>query len=218
MRFFVRLTLFVIFSAATCSWAEIPDGFREYEVRAGDNLFRIAPRDNWDIIKKVNRIDEAHLIIGKKIFLPYNLEEAKKFVPVPQYMGRAQKFRKAIFVFLDLQYFGAYENGRLIFWGPICSGSKEKSTPKGFFNVRWKKKFHHSKKYDADMPFAVNISNNGIFLHQQSLPGRPVSHGCIRLLETDAKIIYKWVRINDPIILAKKVPEPGTFFLCPKNK
>ncbi|PIP26226.1 MAG: L,D-transpeptidase [Candidatus Moranbacteria bacterium CG06_land_8_20_14_3_00_40_12] len=214
MQFFFRVVLFVFFSAASLCCAITPEGFREYEVKKGDTFSKIAPREHWDIIKQINRIDESHLIIGKKIFLPTDWELAKKFAPVPKYLAQDDKWEKALFVFLDSQYFGAYENGQLVFWGPISSGSKEHTTPRGVFKVLWKTPFYRSKKYNADMPFAVNISDGGIFLHQQALPGRPASHGCVRLLESDAKKIFYWVKKNDPVILAKQPRIFGAVFLC----
>ena len=29
-------------------------------------------------------------------------------------------------------------------------------------------------------------------MHQYDLPGRPASHGCVRLLEVDAKWVFHW--------------------------
>lgn len=183
---------------------QIPDGFSVYVVRSGDTLSKIAPREHWDIIKRINRIDERHLIVGKKILLPINLQKAKKFVPVPKYIGQKIFANRALYVFLEKQYFGAYQDGRLVFWGPISSGAKENATPQGSYQALWKSKAYRSKKYEADMPFAINISADGYFLHEQSLPGRPASHGCIRLLREDAKKIFNWIRLNDPVIIANQ--------------
>ena len=201
MRFFICIIFLLVFTSAV--FAESPDGFVTYKVKAGDTLSRIAPREHWDIIRRANRIDDAHLIIGKSIFIPNDLEKAKKFMPVPEYVDKAEKSARVIYVFLDKQYFGAYENGKLVFCGPISSGAKGKSTPQGNYKVRWRAKTYHSRKYGADMNFAINISDDGYFLHEQSLPGRPASHGCIRLLRSDAEKIFNWIKKHDPVILAK---------------
>jgi hypothetical protein len=43
------------------------------------------------------------------------------------------------------------------------------------------------------MPWYFNIDNvAGRALHQYALPGRPASHGCVRLLERDAQWLYGW--------------------------
>jgi hypothetical protein len=35
-------------------------------------------------------------------------------------------------------------------------------------------------------------SRRGLAFHQYALPGRPASHGCVRLLKRDATWLYKW--------------------------
>lgn len=194
-------SVFLVISPFVSLAKEIPEGFIFHEVQAGDVFSKIAPPKHWDLIRRVNRIDNRHLILGKKILIPADWEKASKFLPVPEYLAEARKLKRAVYIFLDAQYFGAYENGQLVFWGPVSSGKKGYTTPKGTFEVLWKKKFYHSKKYDADMPFALNISNDGYFLHEKALPGRPASHGCVRLLRSDAKRLFDWAKRRDRVVL-----------------
>jgi len=43
------------------------------------------------------------------------------------------------------------------------------------------------------MPWYFNFcSKRGLGLHQYALPGRPASHGCVRLLLADAKWLFHW--------------------------
>jgi len=216
MKFSVLCILFFAFLFAffqISSAEEIPDGFVFHKVKAGDTLSKIAPPEHWDIIKRVNRIDEAHLIIGKKILIPSDWEKAKKFLPVPQFLKEARKSERAVYIFLDKQYFGAYQNGRLVFWGPISSGNQKKPSPKGAFKVILKQKKRKSKEVPgANMPYSVQFSERGHILHAQSMPGRPASHGCIRLLMLDAIKLFNWIQTNDPVILTKAVPKIGTVF------
>ncbi|MBI4692074.1 MAG: L,D-transpeptidase family protein [Candidatus Terrybacteria bacterium] len=179
---------------------EAPKGFSLYKVKSGDTLEKIAPRQHWDLILRVNRIDERHLPAGRNILLPVS-EKAETFCPVSRGYAELASFAKVLVIFLDFQYFGAYENGALVFWGPISSGIKNNKTPKGDFKVLWKARHYRSKKYEAEMPFAINFSKEGYFLHKQSLPGRPASHGCVRLLEKDAKKIFEWIKKDDKIII-----------------
>jgi lipoprotein-anchoring transpeptidase ErfK/SrfK len=52
------------------------------------------------------------------------------------------------------------------------------------------------------MPNAVNFDPNGLFTHQGALPGFSASHGCVRMLEKDSKLIFD-IAQNEvfPIIL-----------------
>ncbi|NTW30948.1 MAG: L,D-transpeptidase, partial [Candidatus Moranbacteria bacterium] len=135
---------------------------------------------------KVNRVDKRHFPVGKTVLLPVNLEKAVQYTPIPEVLTDSRGERE-IRVYLDCQYFGAYEKGKLVFWGPISSGGKGRGTPPGRYAVNYKERHKRSIKYDnAPMPYAINFYG-GYFLHQQSLPGYPASHGCVRLLMTDAE-------------------------------
>jgi hypothetical protein len=200
--FVIVFLLNFIFTFSEVSLAQIlsvPEGFIMYQVKRGDVLSKIAPYKHFDLIFKVNKIDKNHLPVGKSILIPVDHEKASAFLPVPELIERDEP--RILCIFLDRQYFGAYENGKLSFWGPVSSGRKGMDTPAGKFSVKWKNKLYHSKKYNSDMPFAINISNDGVFIHEQALPGRPASHGCIRLLREDAQKIYAWIEKNDPVII-----------------
>lgn len=182
---------------------EIIEGFEHYIIKKGDTLSKIASAEHWDLIQRVNKIDEKHLVLGKKILIPQEIDKAKEFQPVPGKIPNPNK--KILYFFLDIQYFGAYQDGNLWLWGPISSGKVTSATPKGNFQVLWKKKNYISKKYKMPMPYAVNFSEKGYFFHQQSLPGRPASHGCIRLLKVDAEKLFHWIEKNDPVIVIEKL-------------
>ena len=57
-----------------------------------------------------------------------------------------------------------------------------RETPAGIFSVIQKVEEHYSNLYDdAFMPHMQRITWSGIALHGGVLPGRPASHGCVRL-------------------------------------
>ncbi len=181
-------------------------GFYFYKIQKGDTLSKIALRKNWDLIMRINRTDSYHLQEGRNILLPINSAHPPSFCPIPLKMKIFQKKPRSICVFLHNQYFGAYAYGSLVFWGPISSGKNiSHKTPTGLFYIRWKAKnyFSHSQEcFGAPMPYSLNLSNTGYFLHEQSLPGKPASHGCVRLLRIDAKKLFRWSQIGDPVIIA----------------
>lgn len=180
----------------------IPDGFVRRPLNKGESLSGICRADSACevILMKVNRIDQRHLSVGKKILVPVDTRKSMRYVPVPENLQDSRGERE-IRIFLGRQYFGAYEKGSLLFWGPVSSGKRSKRTPSGKFYVNYKQRFKRSIKYDdAPMPFSINF-HKGYFLHQQSLPGYPASHGCVRLLEVDAKRLFSWVRLGDPVTL-----------------
>ena len=180
---------------------DAPEGFAQYRIKVGDTLSKIASQTQWGIIMRVNRIDERHLPLGKTIFLPANVEKAEKFLPLPKNISEKYQNSRLIYVVQKDQFFGVYEKGELIFWGPISSGRTEYKTPTGEFKILWKARKYRSKKYDVPMPLAINISNAGYFIHHQALSGKPASHGCIRLLYPDARKLFEWSRVGDTVII-----------------
>lgn len=75
-----------------------------------------------------------------------------------------------------------YRGDRLAAVTSISTGTHENPTPTGYFPVMEKKVMHHSRKYDnAPMPHMQRLDIYGIALHAGMNPGRPASHGCIRL-------------------------------------
>ena len=84
----------------------------------------------------------------------------------------------------------------------ISSGTDSKPTPTGIFNILEKKPMHRSKKYDnAPMPFMQRIDRFGIALHAGHLPGRPASHGCVRLPAQFAAKLFKVTDVGTPVLI-----------------
>ena len=75
-----------------------------------------------------------------------------------------------------------YRGDDLVAVSTISSGKEGHDTPTGIFPILSKKTMHRSKKYEnAPMPYTQFIDQYGIALHAGMIPGRPASHGCIRL-------------------------------------
>ncbi len=85
-------------------------------------------------------------------------------------------------VSLRSQRITVYDAKGWILRAPVSSGSKGRETPAGIFSVIQKVEEHYSNLYDdAFMPHMHRITWSGIALHGGVLPGRPASHGCVRL-------------------------------------
>ena len=224
MRKKVLFVLPILFFFQINSALAIP-GFKEYRVRPGDTLFKIFKKElsgfNQEILDltlKINKIDAWHLISGITIYLPYDIGLARAYCPLPKTCKLLNKHPRGIFLNLTTQYFGAYEYGKLKFWGPISSGRKGKETPIGNFKAIFKKKNRISIKYGVPMLYSIQFSGH-YFMHQQSMLGRPASHGCVRLLLKDAKKLFYWINKGDPIIirnntLAIQISEGFLFNYC----
>ena len=152
-------------------------------------------------ILKVNRIDPANLRKGAALMIPADGGDLLAFSPFPLHIESVREIPKLILVSRRVQAFGAYEEGELVWWGPTSTGKKSTQTPAGLFHTNWRAKLTRSTvNRNWVLPWAFNLDNfDGIAFHQYSLPGYPASHGCVRLLESDAKWVYDW---SDQWILA----------------
>jgi len=95
-----------------------------------------------------------------------------------------------------------YRGDRLAAVTTISSGKPGNDTPTGYFPILEKKPMHRSVKYDnAPMPHMQRIDNYGIALHAGINPGRPASHGCIRLPAKFAAKLFTVTRVGTPVII-----------------
>lgn len=96
-----------------------------------------------------------------------------------------------------------YRNGVPIGATTISTGRVGRETPTGVFTILQKQVVHHSSKYDnAPMPFMERLTWAGVALHAGHLPGYPASHGCIRLPEGFAKLLYGETGLGMTVVIA----------------
>ena len=111
---------------------------------------------------------------------------------------------------------------------PISSGKAAGMTPTGKFSVLEKDPDHHSNifgdfvdskgrvvrggvsmKIDsapsgthyigAPMKWFMRLTDGGVGMHVDLLPGYPASHGCVRLPSDIAPLIYEKVKVGTPV-------------------
>ena len=106
-----------------------------------------------------------------------------------------------VIVSLSDQMAYLYRGDELVAVSTISSGTEKNPTPTGIFPILAKKTMHHSKKYDnAPMPFMQRLDQYGIALHAGNLPGRPASHGCIRLPAKFAAKLYGVTQVGSTVL------------------
>lgn len=153
-----------------------------------------------DIVQRLNRTYN-YLWSGKEIVVPKDLNQKSilDFSPFPLDIAEHEK---QIIVDQEKLAWAAYnEQGRLVKWGPISSGSDHCSdgssktcrTMTGVFhffskeNERCRSNVFPLGKGGAKMPYCMYF-HKGFALHGSSdIPGHRASHGCIRMFTEDAK-------------------------------
>lgn len=126
-------------------------------------------------------------------------------------------------------------NGAIAMDFPVATGKSTHPTPSGSYHIRAKEKDYHSNLYgkisdatgavvvaDADsrtdtvpeggkfegatMPYWMRLTDGGVGLHVGYVPGRPASHGCIRLKNDTAKTLFELTKIGTPVVIAEQAP------------
>lgn len=175
------------------------------KIRTGDTWSRLFPTpEALDIVRRVNRMN-IRLKAGMVIAIPKNLDRLSIYdvSPFPRYIeGDGEK---TIYVSQKKLAWGAYdEQGELIWWGPISSGSAHCpgvfggcTTPTGAFRIIRKQDIEcvstafpmrsDGNNGGAAMPFCMHFFR-GYALHgSETVPGYRDSHGCVRLFTEDAR-------------------------------
>jgi hypothetical protein len=165
-----------------------------------------------NIILRLNRVDAASYKRLDTMVIPDKIDtDWMAYCIFPPELPVLKDVRKMVFFAYYPQAFAAYENGKLIRWGPTNMGKKASPTPTGLFSCNWKALETVSTVNDEwVLKWNFNVWNKGgIGWHQYQLPGYPASHSCMRLLEEDAKYMYTWADqwiVKDDLLAAQGTP------------
>ncbi len=189
--------------------------YRSYKLTGAQSLADLSNElgaQKMFILFKINRRDLKHLKEGETITIPNADSNEITYSPFPDSLSLLDSVKKILIVSRRVQAFAAYENGKLVKWGPTSTGKKATPTPEGLYHTNWKSKETHSTVDDAwVLKWYFNLdSHEGVSLHEYDLPGYPASHSCIRLLSEDAEWIYNWAQQWKVAPDRKTILENGT--------
>lgn len=175
------------------------------KVKSGQSWGSLFPNEEArDIVRRINRMN-IRLQAGMVIAVPKNLDRLTIYdvSPFPRYIESDGE--KTIYVSQEKLAWGAYdEDGELLWWGPISSGTDRCSgviggciTPTGSYRIIRKQDIDcvstafprraNGENGGAEMPFCMHFFR-GYALHGSStVPGYRDSHGCVRLFTEDAR-------------------------------
>jgi hypothetical protein len=122
---------------------------------------------------------------------------------------RASEGAVEIVVSIPLQRAYVYRGRTLIGLTTVSTGRPGHRTPTGRFDILQKHARHFSSKYNnAPMPFMQRLTWDGIALHAGEIPGRPASHGCIRLPLAFAKALFTVTQLGGSVHVIQQSPAP----------
>jgi lipoprotein-anchoring transpeptidase ErfK/SrfK len=128
-------------------------------------------------------------------------------LPAGQFLwrkGRENSPVNRIVVDITGQMLYAYDGRDMIAASTISSGRASHPSPHGIFEILEKQRMYRSVRYDnAPMPYMQRIDDYGIALHAGQLPGRPASHGCVRLPAQFAARLFAATQVGTPVLMGK---------------
>ncbi|NQV72076.1 L,D-transpeptidase [bacterium] len=151
------------------------------------------------LVALLNRKLMDRMEVGDTLVVPDKFDlDFCAYSPFPRFYAGGLAFDKLFIIDKSIQAWAAYESGRLARWGIVNTGDPQHRTPNGRFNFNWKTEYRVSSHSPVGEPWEMYwvfnfVEERGIHVHQYPFPsGGPMSHGCVRLVDEDAKWIYDW--------------------------
>lgn len=173
-------------------------------------------KETWDSYRALtllNRKDIQYFRVGDTIVLPNKVvEDLRMYSVFPFYYEGAKDLPKLIVISNKWQCYACYEYGKLVRFAAANTGEERKPTFPGRYAATWKQRKRLSS-LDSTwvLPFTINIHQYaGSAMHQFDMPGRPVSHSCVRQFLSDAEWVYKWISVAKLDSNRRFIPYTGT--------
>ena len=159
--------------------------------RKTDTIHNIAYR----AFVTVNRKDLHYFRVGDTAIIPSLLSQSLTDYSVfPTEYAAAKAIPKIIMVSNAWQSYACYEYGILVRFAACNTGEERKATFPGKYALNWRSILRRSSLNSSwILPYTWNFHlHAGSAFHQFDMPGRPVSHSCIRQFRDDARWLFYW--------------------------
>lgn len=93
--------------------------------------------------------------------------------------------------------------------GVILYGADGYPTPRGRFPILAKLKDHRSSTYDAEMPYTLRLTRDGVAIHGSNVRQGAATHGCVGIPERFAAHIFAVVQTGDPVFIVSPPGRPA---------
>jgi len=97
------------------------------------------------------------------------------------------------------QTLSVFRAGHEIGTAVILFGTDDKPTPRGTFKVLQKSKDYFSRTYNAPMPYALRLTDDGVALHSSDVRFGAATHGCIGLPKAFATKLFNQASLGDEV-------------------
>jgi hypothetical protein len=106
---------------------------------------------------------------------------------------------------LGLQTLSVFRAGHEIGSTLILYGADGKPTPPGVYPILERAEHHRSTLYDAEMPFMLRLTPDGVAIHASAVRAAAATHGCIGVPPDFARLLFAQARRGDRVaVLASR--------------
>ena len=102
---------------------------------------------------------------------------------------------------LRAQTVAVFRGGHEIGTAVILYGADGKQTPRGIYPIIEKKEQHRSNLYDAEMPYMLRLTYDGIAIHAADVRAGRATHGCIGVPDGFARSLFAAVDPGDRVVI-----------------
>lgn len=102
---------------------------------------------------------------------------------------------------LARQTLSLFRAGHEIGSAVILYGTDGKPTPHGVFPILEKAREHRSTLYDAEMPYMLRLTGDGVAVHASEVRYGRATHGCVGVPPAFARLLFDQVKRRDPVAI-----------------
>lgn len=102
---------------------------------------------------------------------------------------------------LGAQLMSVFRAGHEIGTAVIVYGGDNKRTPGGRLHILARDKDHRSSIYDADMPYTLQLTYDGVAIHGSDVRSGRATHGCVGVPLEFARRLFAAAKVGDEVVI-----------------
>ena len=102
---------------------------------------------------------------------------------------------------LGAQIISVFRAGHEIGTSVIVYGGDNKQTPGGRLRILARDKDHRSSIYDADMPYTLQLTYDGVAIHGSDVRLGKATHGCVGVPLEFARRLFDIAKVGDEVVI-----------------
>lgn len=102
---------------------------------------------------------------------------------------------------LQTQLISVFRAGHEIGTAVIVYGGDNKETPVGTQHIVAKARDHRSSLYDAEMPYTLRLTDDGVSIHGSNVRWGAATHGCVGVPLEFAQRLFDATKVGDEVVI-----------------